>query len=60
MEGGMTEVGLAKLMEIGGEAKGEGKYALVWDTTGNVGTFMGYKACLFDFNKEIVKVQMGN
>uniref|UniRef100_UPI0035C68DCE hypothetical protein n=1 Tax=Serratia quinivorans TaxID=137545 RepID=UPI0035C68DCE len=59
MEAESTTVPLAKLMDIGAESKAEGKYTLVWDKTGNVATFMGYKASLIDFNKDVVKVGMG-
>ena len=51
MEGGFTEKALAGLMDIGSEAKAEGKYALIWDLNGNVATYCEYKALNIDFQK---------
>ena len=59
MEAESTTIALTALTEITPKTREEKRYAIVWDKTGNAGTFYGYKATLIDFHKEKVKATLG-
>ena len=57
----MKAIGLKELVSAYEEARENQKYCIFFDKTqGNVATFFHYKQKLRDFNKECMKVQIGN
>ena len=52
-------IGLNQIQGLGSTQPDEARYYLVFDKTGNCGTFFNYSGNLLDFNKDMLKVSTG-
>ena len=57
---GITTIPLGGVNGLGDKCAGEGTYAIIFDKTGNAGTFFNYSANYHEIHKEIMKVGMGS
>ena len=59
MESGLPTKTLKDIQAIPQEAIDEGKYCIIWDKQGSVGTFMGYKMAYTDLAPDKMAVTLG-